>query len=586
MSAPQWRRVLLLAFCVLCTAINARSIFTNDVEASSALGFQVDRTQTPSTVVVTSVDSGGGAAASGLRAGDLIHLNALSPGDRYRLLIGVHEHERIPIVITRAGRTSRMTFTGGAPAWRWDTWLWCIASFWLLGFATFLAWKKADSTEARVLCTLLLLFVAGSGLAPGSWLTPWPFADMLSAIVACALLMASGALLATYASLFARPLSFSRRALTALTYGTAGGVTLYEAGRLIETWTGGTPWVAQTFGPDWTFFWDAFVYVFSLLCAVFAIAATRGEERGRVVWTTATLGILLFFQGAGDLIPPLLPGSRGTVLILSYETFNLSSFLAPLGMTYALLNRRLLDVGFALNRAAVFTGVSLVVVGIFVLVEWALSEWFTTASHTENLAIGAALALALGFSVRAIHTRVDRVLDTVFFRKRHEDEQAIRTLAREAAYITDPQILLTRTIAVLEEHADATGVRTLLDDGDGHYGEVSENDPAVVRLRATHRVLDLHDVHSAIVGEFAYPMVARGRLIGALVVGPKRSGESYAPDESQAIEQLAHDAGTALDLLLRKKESGDDVLDEVRASLRELLRRTSGAADLRLEVSE
>ena len=50
--------------------------------------------------------------------------------------------------------------------------------------------------------------------------------------------------------------------------------------------------------------------------------------------------------------------------ILGYTVWgqmvNATSFLAPLGMSYALLNRRLLDLGFALNRAAVYTGVSIV----------------------------------------------------------------------------------------------------------------------------------------------------------------------------------------------------------------------------------
>ena len=38
-------------------------------------------------------------------------------------------------------------------------------------------------------------------------------------------------------------------------------------------------------------------------------------------------------------------------------------------------------------------------------------------------------------------------------------------------------------------------------------------------------------------------------MIGVLVLGPKRSGESYAPDESHAIMQLAHDIAGALHIL-------------------------------------
>lgn len=56
-------------------------------------------------------------------------------------------------------------------------------------------------------------------------------------------------------------------------------------------------------------------------------------------------------------------------------------------------------------------------------------------------------------------------------------------------------------------------------------------------------------------------MVARGRLVGALVLGPKRSAETYAPDESKAIAQLAHSIAGALDVLSTKEtKERDDLL--------------------------
>ena len=58
--------------------------------------------------------------------------------------------------------------------------------------------------------------------------------------------------------------------------------------------------------------------------------------------------------------------------------------IGPLGLTYATLNRRLLGLTFVINRVAVFTGVSIVVIGTFPLVEWGLSEWLSNAGHTTN----------------------------------------------------------------------------------------------------------------------------------------------------------------------------------------------------------
>jgi len=50
-------------------------------------------------------------------------------------------------------------------------------------------------------------------------------------------------------------------------------------------------------------------------------------------------------------------------------------------------------------------------------------------------------------------------------------------------------------------------------------------------------------------GEYGFPMSAGGRVIGVLVVGPKRLGESFAPDECDAIAEVAHSVGVALALL-------------------------------------
>ena len=103
MSTRSWR-FALLAVCLCCIAINAISLFSDAVVSSSGLGFQVSRTADSGVVRVDAVDSGGAAERSGLRVGDLLELRKLSPGDRYRILTGIHPHERIALVVSRGGR--------------------------------------------------------------------------------------------------------------------------------------------------------------------------------------------------------------------------------------------------------------------------------------------------------------------------------------------------------------------------------------------------------------------------------------------------------------------------------------------------
>jgi hypothetical protein len=43
-------------------------------------------------------------------------------------------------------------------------------------------------------------------------------------------------------------------------------------------------------------------------------------------------------------------------------------------------------------------------------------------------------------------------------------------------------------------------------------------------------------------------MVSRGKLLGVLTLGPKRSEDAYAPDEIEAIRHVAHGIAAALDV--------------------------------------
>lgn len=571
MSVSSWRAALL-ALCLVATVANAASLFTASVEASSALGFTVSRTSDSAVVRVDTVDAGGAAERSGLRRGDLINVRKLEAGDRYRLLTGVYPHERLAFVVSRHGAIVPIRYVaGGAPVLRWDTLLYSFSSFWMLAFAVVIAWRRAGVPEARVLSALLALYPLSSALLPGAWIGPTPGLDVASAIAGFVLIWIQAALLPAYASLVARPLSGARRVLTAVTYVTIAAIAAFDVARLVDVWNGSLPWVAQGVGPDWNMWYGAVPYALVILCAWAALAAAGGAERTRIAYVLAPLMLFYALQGMLYLVSAFASNwQHGTALVLSYGLANLGTFLAPLGMTYALLNRRVLDIGFALNRVAIFSGVSIVLVGAFMLVEWALASWLQQQSHTTSLAVGAALALGLGFSIRFVHDRVEHVLDRVFFRKRHEDEIAIRRLAREAAFITDPAILAERTIEVLKRHADASSASLALSDGNGRYGDVTENDPAIVSLRTWHRKLDLHGVRTQFAGEFAYPMISRGRLIGVLLLGPKRSQESYAPDESDAIEDLADHVGSVLDVLGRSASGEDAVLAELKAMQRAL----------------
>lgn len=559
-STSAWRG-LLVAFCLVFLAQEAGTIPLT-LNSVGVIGVTMSRGSTPFDWRVE-VAPRSPAYRAGLRSGDVLDAGGLSPAERFRLWSGYWKMgEPAQLLVQRHGRNRELFVMPQHVQFDWALWLAIAAGFWSGLCALILVWRKPESWELRLIVVWLLTVRLSIQMGSPNWVTSSAPADAVDDVLA-SLMLLGWALLATYAaSLPDRPDPFVRVFKTvayALALFTAG----VQALAVVAAWYGFMDPLGGLFTAKTSLLLQTAYLIVPVLCACTALTRSSGAARARFAWVFGSV-VVYYLIGIAYFIPPqLFPALQASV---AQELFLVLQLLAPIGLTYAMLNRRLLDIGFVLNRAAVYAGVSIVVIGIFVLVEWALSAWFSSATHVENLALSAVSALALGFSIRAIHQRIDLLLDNVFFRRRHEDEQAIRRFAREAPYITNVEILIERAINVLAEHTGASIVTIAVDDERGKFGSVDENDEAIISLRASHRPLDLGEVNSAFPGEFAFPMVARGRLVGALVLGAKRSGESYAPDETAAIEQAAHAIGGALDYLSARDDAHrDDLIAEMRS---------------------
>lgn len=350
--------------------------------------------------------------------------------------------------------------------------------------------------------------------------------------------------LTLYGPALTGPLRGGRKLLQWCTYIGLAALTIWSV--IINSTMFLSPWADVQFGiagiaTAWT---TSIAMFLPLLCVAASIPAAQTAERRRLAWVFASF-------------LPLLAGS--TVANVSnapiwYAVQNISYFFIPAGLTYAALARRMFDVAFVVNRTAVFGVVSTIVVGAFVLLEWALGKWFENASHTTSLVLNIALALALGLSIRVIHDRANAAVDNLFFRKRHENDTALRRFAREAAFFTDAATLRERIVTTILERTEATSAGVV------PAQDLDPNDAAVVAMRAWHDPLDLTTYDTAIHGEYAFPMLAHGELAGVIVCGPKRTGEHFAPDEIDALQALAHGAGLALDGLQKAaKTNSPDV---------------------------
>jgi hypothetical protein len=570
-----WRPVLL-AICALASLVQVAGVLdaTGMGGAPPWLGWMGANTgpsSKPFNLAFTSVEPGGPAARAGLRRGDLVDIRANTLVERYSLFQAPLNGRPLALSVHRGSVEEKLTVVPQAPKLTWNFWLSTFAALWLLLFAALIAWRRYDVPQMRLLSLWLAAFALTGALI--DFAVPWAWLDVLlnaSLSIAAPL---SVALLAAFASGFAQPISRPRRItqwlcyaflaiLTAISFaGMAGVITLrFDPVPLV----GGIAGLLTA----------AAAVLMAVLCGFLAIVTSRGVERQRAIWTLVPLGAFFCIFVAGLIASSSSPSYADSIVVGVVSALVLVT--APVALTYAALSRRLIDVGFFLNRAAVFAIVSAIVIGGFVLAEWGASAWLVSTTHTTSAIIGMVVALGLGISLRYIHRYVERFVDRVFFRKRHEDESALRRFAHEASYISDRSTLLDRAVQTVNEHTTAEEAAILVRDGnaayafatDGRRAEVSENDPGVVALRAWDKPIDLHLFpDSQLRGEFAFPMVSRGVLVGALICGPKRDGEAYAPDEWEALLALAHGVGTALDTLSSRRNDDLESMRETQAMM-------------------
>jgi hypothetical protein len=300
----------------------------------------------------------------------------------------------------------------------------------------------------------------------------------------------------------------------------------------------------------------------SLLCAnvvplvgfvLGALAAPAADRRRLVVF------IGFFLAGITGPITYNIILAVTTLNTLAVRPLLATLVLMNAGFVYMILRHRMFDIGFVLNRAAIYAVLTTVFVPLFALLEWVAERYLASQNRTESLLLQVGIALVLFISLRRVHAYAEGFVDRWLFRERHENETALNDFARHVVFITDEHTITERTAEIVCARTEASWSAVYLrDDRSGRCTlssrcgdpalpiDVSENDPVVVAMRADRMPVE-HPAASALSEALALPLFARGRLTGFLACGSKRSGESYAPDERDALMQVAHAVASALE---------------------------------------
>lgn len=320
-----------------------------------------------------------------------------------------------------------------------------------------------------------------------------------------------------------------------------------------------------------------FVFLLGMVSLAFLLLAlgyahARAEQRLRMRWILySTGGVLVAFIVQSIGFVESNPAFQVTMINIGIFIF----ILAVIGYTYAVLRQRLVEVRVVLNRTLVYGVITAIVVGVFAAINSVVEH--ATLGKGAGLLLELIVPLALGIVLGTLRKYVDTYINRWLFRRQYRAEQALNDFARTCGYIEQPERLLDLTVRQVFDHSRARGVALYERDAQGYVrvrqqgdmgspARVEVDDLVFVKLRAGDHEADLHEVASALGTDgYVFSMAVRGKLIGALVCGP-RPAEQYTADERALLFHVAQQVGAALHAL-RSREHENFVDSVARGAL-------------------
>jgi hypothetical protein len=522
-----------------------------NAEQSLGVVFGPSAVREPRWVGIAQVTPGGSAAAAGLRSGDSV---------RFDMFLGQsiiwRPGERVSMTVARGGKRGPLTVAVGAPADYGDAVEVALLAYALLslitfGFGAVLLFRGWRNRVALQLATFLLL---NNIPAPTLWLPH-------SAVTPLVLLPGlAGPVLSYVWPVFCLGISGgpSSRRQGQLVLGAALAMWIANLyGNIAETLPLPLPGSGPALGPIIATLNQVAGYV--ILAANYRRNDAPARNRIRIVVLAFVCLLLVFWMGKAlqSFLSAGHPWSQMLWLGIGIIVLNFTSLVL---LTYAVLRRRLFDLGFVLNRTLVYGAVSFILLAAFGLAEWAADELIPESWHRASAVYGAGIALVLFLSVHRLRDVVEAQVERLFFHHWQQNEAALRRFVASAGHFDRTPALCRAFADEATRFAEGAPATLYLRGADGAYGlqcgrmagaaeAYADDDHAFALMRAERRPVELAATHGGLPGVLALPMLDQGVLAGFVLVGHRPDGADYRPDEVELLGWAANQVGLDLQAL-------------------------------------
>jgi hypothetical protein len=305
------------------------------------------------------------------------------------------------------------------------------------------------------------------------------------------------------------------------------------------------------------------LYLAPLAALIEGVFSTQGETRTRIRWGLLIFGFHFFLYPYRIYLVPRLDVLWPDAIIQDMAD-NLLQLVLPVGLLYATLRHRLLDLSFALNRGLVYGGISAIVLLVFFGLERVSESVLKLEGREQNAMLAGGIAFAIFLFFHKMRDWVERGVERLFFSSWHHKEASLREYVRSAAHVTRIDSLLTSCIGAVDRFTEHAGCAIYRRDSDGNYQRlrssiadapptIDGNEQAILAMRVDRGPVTCADVGSSLPYECVLPIIYRGEVDGFLLLNDKADKEAYRPDQIELIAFAVQQIGLDLTALEREQ---------------------------------
>ncbi len=249
-------------------------------------------------------------------------------------------------------------------------------------------------------------------------------------------------------------------------------------------------------------------------------------ERQQIKWVVVGF-VVAYVGGIVRHMPPSIVdyGGVGAIILMAFVVVLASAW--PVCLAVAILRYRLWDIDILINRALVYSSLTAIIAGIYVLIVGSLSAMFQTTAQTGgNLLISLFATGLVAVLFQPIRDRLQRGVNRLMFGERDDPYGVLARLGQRLEASGAPDTVLSGIVETITQALKLPYAAIEYDlDGLTRTGAISGK-PARESIRL--------------------PLVYQSETVGQLVVAPRTPGEKFSPPDQSLLENIARQAGAAV----------------------------------------